>query len=79
MKKTKSKAENKYTEAIGQNIRDARESVGMSRRILAKEMRTTGTTIRNWEFGYSQPRPYDLNKMCKILGVDIHNLLPTTA
>jgi len=49
------KEKNKNLTAIGDKIKQIRETLGCKPKELANEINTTGTTITNWETNVSEP------------------------
>jgi transcriptional regulator with XRE-family HTH domain len=56
-------------QSIGQTIKQARESAGISRRALAKVVGKTHVTIANYERGSGAPPPETLAKIALTLGL----------
>ena len=57
--------------ALGRIIQNAREDLGLSRSDLAGLIETDRQVIWNWEEGVHQPAPHNLERLNKVLGVDL--------
>ncbi len=50
-----------------QNVKEIRESTGMSQKVFAELYGIPVSTLRNWEQGSNSPAPYVLNLLAKTL------------
>ena len=55
-------------------IKEAREAKGMSQEYLAKKLEVEQGAVWFWERGVSRPNKRNLTKLCRILGVEEHEL-----
>lgn len=55
---------------IGDRIRDARKSAGLTQKQLADMIGVSNTSISNWETGLSRPDPDAIQYLCWALKVD---------
>lgn len=59
----------------GENLRAARERLGLSGKDLAKLVGTTGATVSRWEHGITKPRDEFKEKLARVLNVSIGYLM----
>ena len=62
---------------IGANIKNLRESRGMTQKQLAMNIGVTEAVISNWETGKNRPNVDVLKKLCAALEVSADELLGT--
>lgn len=65
----------KFLKHIGQNIRDIRESKGISQQKLAAECNFEKSNMSRIEAGNTNPTIYTLYKIALAMDVEIHELL----
>lgn len=59
---------------IGKHIKEARESLGLTRNQLGERVGVTGSSITNYEKGTSHPKEPIMYKLLEVLGVDANYL-----
>ena len=57
---------------IGDRIKRARTLAGMTPDELARELKITGSAVRSWEKGVSQPRPKRYSVIADALGAHLN-------
>lgn len=60
---------------IGENIRSARETAGLSQSLLARTLEVAEFTVRRWESNQSTPSVATLRRIAEALGVSISWIL----
>jgi transcriptional regulator with XRE-family HTH domain len=60
---------------IGEKIRSARESCGLTQEAAAEKIMVSRQTISNWETGKSLPDIHSVIKMSELYGVSLDDLL----
>ena len=55
-------------------IREAREAKGMSQGYVARKLEVEQGAVCHWENGSARPNKRNLAKLCRILGVEEHEL-----
>ncbi len=68
----------KYTEIVGNNIREARKKQGLSQDELAAKCGFYRTYINLVETAKRSPSGYSIYRIAKALGVQVDELYPTT-
>lgn len=56
---------------LGERISEAREACGLSTAQAARRMAIKTSTLRNWEYGTTVPRPNKLQMLAGVLGVPL--------
>lgn len=64
--------------SVGQNIKNAREQIGLSQRALAEKLNITQAAVSQFENGKNPPKIDTLIKISTALNVDINSLLEDT-
>lgn len=54
---------------LGDRLREARKSAGLTQRQLADKINVSNTSISNWEKGFSNPDPDTIQHLCWALNV----------
>lgn len=55
--------------SLGDRIREARKTAGLTQRQLAESIKVSNTSISNWENGFSNPDPDTIQHLCWALNV----------
>lgn len=55
----------------GRKLRELRESAGLTRKSLAERIGKTGTTVYNWECGFTLPGCNDLPQLLGAFGLSL--------
>lgn len=63
---------------VGKNIKSYRKSAGLSQCELAERLNVSNRTISSWEIDRTKPSIDDVNKMVKIFGCTIDDIVSTT-
>jgi len=53
-----------YKEFVGQNLIDARKSLGWSQARFARELGVSGNQLNQWEKGLYYPNPWYIKRFC---------------
>lgn len=64
--------------SVGQNIKNAREQIGLSQRALAEKLNVTQAAVSQFENGKNPPKIDTLIKISNALQIDINSLLEDT-
>ena len=65
--------------SVGDHIKNARKSAGLTQKELAEKCGTAEITIRQYESNKREPRNEQLMKIARILNVELYDLLGYTA
>lgn len=65
--------------SVGDHIKNARKSAGMTQKELAEKCGAAEITIRQYESNKREPRNEQLMKIARILNVELYDLLGYTA
>jgi len=63
---------------FGENLREIRKNAKMPQYKLSIAMDVTQQTISSWEAGRTEPNMGQIDRLCKILGCDVGDLLKNT-